>query len=144
MFQNFTGQTVEDLLDLDELRGGEGYLDVYSRKHMGIRVQESPLRIILFQHVDADWVAEKIGRCLTHAEVEAAALEGSTFSGLDVFETMVDDNDDSFEFEAHIDPTLFLDESVENFFLQGVFQCAVDALNVALVSLPAGSDYFNA
>ena len=111
---------------------------------MGIRVQESPLRIVIFQHVDADWIGEKTGKRLTHSEVKDAALKGSTFSGLDVFETMIDDKDDSFEFEAYIDPTPFLDESVENFFLQGVFQCAVDALNVALVSLPAGSGYFNA
>lgn len=147
MYKNvsdLSGQTVEDLLNLDELRGDEGYLDVYTRKHIGIRVQETPLRIVLFLHVDADWIEEKTGKRLTHSEVKDAALEGSTFSGLDVFETMIDDNDDSFAFEVYIDPTPFLNEKVETFFLLGKTNHAIDALNVALISLPTGSDYFNA
>lgn len=140
---DLSGRTIKDVLDLDELQNGEGYLWVYGRKHMCIRVQDETRNLVIFQHVDADWIAERVGRRVTASEVKNAADEGSTFSGLEVFETMISENDDSFEFEIYIDPSPHLDETVGNFFLQGEGARAIDALNAALLALPTGADYFN-
>lgn len=137
------GCTIKDILDLDELQNGEGYLWVYNRKHMCIRVQEGTNDLVIFQHVDADWIAERIGRRITVDEARNAANEGRTFSGLEVFETIISDNDDSFEFEIYLDPTPYLNETVENFFLHGKGSRALDALTASLLALPTGSDYFN-
>lgn len=140
---DLSGRTIKDVLDLDELQNGEGYLWAYDRKHMCIRVQDETQDLVVFQHVDANWVAERVGRRVTLDEVKDAADEGSTFSGLEVFETMISEDDDSFEFEIYIDPSPYLDETVGNFFLQGEGARAIDALNAALLALPTGADYFN-
>ena len=50
------GCTIKDILNLDELQNGEGYLWVYNRKHMCIRVQGGTNDLVIFQHVDADWI----------------------------------------------------------------------------------------
>lgn len=140
---DLTGHTIRDILELDELQNGEGYLWVYNRKHMCVRVQDDTQDLVIFQHVDADWIAERIGRRVTVREVKNAASEGSAFSGLEVFETVISENDDSFEFEIYIDPSPYLNETVEDFFLQGEGARAIDALNASLLALPTGSDYFN-
>lgn len=140
---DLTGHTIRDILELDELQNGEGYLWVYNRKHMCVRVQDNTQDLVIFQHVDADWIAERIGRRVTVREVKNAASEGSAFSGLEVFETVISENDDSFEFETYIDPAPYLNETVEDFFLQGEGARAIDALNASLLALPTGSDYFN-